>query len=88
MPHSECRTSSRHGPPVGPNVTSESRPTVASKYGASREIGDAVAAGLGERELGAMVHAPADVDALDGYDAVVLGSGVYAGHWLRPATVS
>ena len=28
---------------------------------------------------------PDDVPTVAGYDAVVLGSGVYAGHWLKPA---
>ena len=28
-----------------------------------------------------------EVTSLDGYDAVVLGSSVYAGHWLRRARV-
>ena len=30
--------------------------------------------------------APADVDEVGAYDAVVLGSAVYAGRWLAPAT--
>lgn len=58
---------------------------VASRHGATREI----AAALGERLAGnglRVVVADAEVvDDLDGYDAVVLGSGVYAGHWLAAA---
>ena len=26
-----------------------------------------------------------DVDSLDGYDAIIIGSAVYGGHWLAPA---
>jgi menaquinone-dependent protoporphyrinogen oxidase len=29
--------------------------------------------------------APEEIERIDAYDAVVLGSGVYAGHWLKPA---
>ena len=28
---------------------------------------------------------PGDVASLDGYDAVIIGSAVYMGHWLDPA---
>jgi len=28
---------------------------------------------------------PKQIQAVDGFDAVVLGSAVYAGHWLKPA---
>jgi len=28
---------------------------------------------------------PGDVGSLDGYDAVIIGSAVYMGHWLDPA---
>jgi menaquinone-dependent protoporphyrinogen oxidase len=31
------------------------------------------------------VTSPEDVVRVEGYDAVVLGSAVYAGHWLKPA---
>jgi len=31
------------------------------------------------------VHAPADIDSVSGYDAVIIGSAVYAGHWLSSA---
>lgn len=32
-----------------------------------------------------MVRPPEDISTLDGFDAVVLGSGVYVGKWLGPA---
>lgn len=59
--------------------------TVASRHGATAEIGDTIAAVL--REAGHEVETPAPetVATLDGYDAIVLGSAVYAGRWLDPA---
>jgi menaquinone-dependent protoporphyrinogen oxidase len=59
--------------------------TAASKYGATGEIAGAIASELSERGLDAEVVPPEKVTAVDGYDAVVVGSGVYAGHWLAPA---
>ena len=32
-----------------------------------------------------VVAEPEEVERLDDYDAVILGSAVYAGHWLEPA---
>jgi Flavodoxin domain len=40
---------------------------------------------LSEHGLEATVLPPEQVEEVDGYDAVVLGSAVYAGHWLKPA---
>lgn len=57
----------------------------ASKYGATREIGEAIADELQASGIEARF---ADADAgpdLEGADAVVLGSAVYAGHWLDAA---
>jgi len=57
----------------------------ASRHGATFEIADAIGRALDERGLDVQVACADDVDAVGGYDAVVLGSGVYAGHWLEPA---
>lgn len=58
----------------------------ASKHGATTEIADAIAEELRGAGLDAEAKRAEDVTGdLDGYDAVVLGSGVYAGHWLEPA---
>jgi Flavodoxin domain len=54
--------------------------TAASKYGATAEI----AAVLDKHGLEATVLPPEQVKGVDGYDAVVAGSAVYAGHWLKP----
>jgi menaquinone-dependent protoporphyrinogen oxidase len=59
--------------------------TAATKYGATGEIAQAIGAVLSERGLDTTVVPPEQVQGLDDYDAVVLGSAVYAGHWLQPA---
>lgn len=58
---------------------------VASRHGATAEIGSAVADVL--RADGHVVDeaAPEDVADVTGYDAVVLGSAVYTAHWLPAA---
>lgn len=59
--------------------------TAASKHGSTAEIAAAIGEALQTRGLSPTVAEPDAVDALDGYDAVVLGSGVYAGRWLESA---
>jgi menaquinone-dependent protoporphyrinogen oxidase len=59
--------------------------TAASKHGATWEIAEAVRDGLRAAGLEVVLTAPEHVTSLEGLDAVVLGSGVYAGHWLEPA---
>ena len=59
--------------------------TAASKHGATTEIAEAIGSTLVEAGADAEVLAPEAVDDLAGYDAVVLGSAVYAGRWLEPA---
>jgi menaquinone-dependent protoporphyrinogen oxidase len=59
---------------------------VASRHGSTAEIATAIRDELQRRGLRASLLTPADVTAVEGYDAVVLGSAVYAGHWLAPAT--
>jgi menaquinone-dependent protoporphyrinogen oxidase len=59
--------------------------TVASKHGATAEIGSVIGSLLETEGLDVDVLPPDEVERLDGYGAVVLGSGVYAGHWLKPA---
>lgn len=58
---------------------------VASRHGASLEIGEAIASELRANGLGASLEPVEAVTSLEGHDAVVLGSGVYAGHWLGSA---
>jgi menaquinone-dependent protoporphyrinogen oxidase len=55
--------------------------SAATKHGATEEIGEAIGRRLRERGHDAMVTAPSEVASLEGIDAVVLGSAVYAGRW-------
>jgi menaquinone-dependent protoporphyrinogen oxidase len=58
---------------------------VASKYGATKGIAEAIGRGLEQRGVEANVVDVESLDGLAGYDAVVLGSAVYAGRWLQSA---
>lgn len=55
--------------------------SVASKHGATDEIGHAIAGALREAGLSAIEVEPAAVTGLDAFDAFVLGSAIYAGRW-------
>jgi menaquinone-dependent protoporphyrinogen oxidase len=59
--------------------------TVASRHGATKEIAEAIARELAERGLEVTVSPVQEVDSIQGYDAVVLGSAVYLGKWMKPA---
>ena len=59
--------------------------TAASKHGATAEIAEAIAATIRESGLETIALSPEQVHDVADYDAVVLGSGVYAGRWLEPA---
>ena len=59
--------------------------SAASKHGATTEIAGAVGAALSRHGHTTSVLPPQEVMHADGYDAAVIGSAVYAGHWLRPA---
>jgi menaquinone-dependent protoporphyrinogen oxidase len=59
--------------------------TAASKYGSTAEIAQAIGQTLAADGLGADVIPPDQVETSEDYDAVVLGSAVYTGHWLAPA---
>jgi menaquinone-dependent protoporphyrinogen oxidase len=55
----------------------------ASKMGSTKEIAEAIGDRLAERGLRADVRAAGTVASVGAYDAVVLGSAVYAARW-RP----
>ncbi|MFA9271142.1 flavodoxin domain-containing protein [Svornostia abyssi] len=59
--------------------------TAASKHGSTEEIGQAIVEELDRRGIVADFLVPEAVRSVDGFDAVVVGSAVYAGHWLKPA---
>ncbi len=58
----------------------------ASKHGATAEIAAAIGFELGVLGIDAEVKPAWAVTSVGEYDAVVLGSGIYAGHWLSDAT--
>jgi menaquinone-dependent protoporphyrinogen oxidase len=55
----------------------------ASKHGATADIGRAVADVLSAEGIDARILLPEQVVSVQGYDAAVLGSAVYAGHWMK-----
>jgi menaquinone-dependent protoporphyrinogen oxidase len=59
--------------------------TAASRHGATAEIAEAIGKTLTEHGLAATVAPPGDVGTVDSYDAVIIGSAVYTGHWLDAA---
>lgn len=59
--------------------------SAASKHGATRDLADAIAATLTAAGHQVESTPPQDVSDVEQYDGCVLGSGVYAGHWLAPA---
>ncbi len=58
---------------------------VASRHGATREIADAIAEVLRDAGFEAIVRDPDDVEDVEPYDAVLLGSAVYVGRWAASA---
>jgi menaquinone-dependent protoporphyrinogen oxidase len=59
--------------------------TAATRHGATMEIAEAIGRALDEAGMAAAVEPIDEVGDLAPYEAVVLGSGVYVGHWLTPA---
>jgi menaquinone-dependent protoporphyrinogen oxidase len=59
--------------------------TAASKHGATRQIGETIARVLDEHGVSAEFVDLDDVRDLGRYEAVVLGSAVYLGKWLKEA---
>jgi menaquinone-dependent protoporphyrinogen oxidase len=57
----------------------------ATKFGATAEIAEVIGSTLAESGLPVDVRRARDVDTLDPYDVVVLGSAVYMARWRRDA---
>jgi menaquinone-dependent protoporphyrinogen oxidase len=57
----------------------------ASRHGATTEVAATIAAALTAAGHEGFAVAPSEVGGVDGYDAAVIGSAVYAGRWLDPA---
>ncbi len=56
---------------------------VSSRHGATSEIGQAVGEELASHGIELVMHPLGTHDSLPVFDAAVLGSSVYAGHWER-----
>jgi menaquinone-dependent protoporphyrinogen oxidase len=59
--------------------------TAASRHGSTSDIASAIIRVLRLRGFDEDLVEPAEVNDLMDYDAVVLGSAVYAGRWMTPA---
>lgn len=59
----------------------------ASKHGSTAEIGGVIGEVLLEHGIETDVLGPEAVSSLQGYDMAVLGSAVYAGHWMKSMRV-
>jgi menaquinone-dependent protoporphyrinogen oxidase len=60
--------------------------TAASQQGATQGIAEAIGRTLQGRGLETTVVSPDEIVDVATYDAFVIGSAVYVGHWLEPAT--
>jgi menaquinone-dependent protoporphyrinogen oxidase len=59
--------------------------SAASGHGSTTDIARLIGQTLFNDHCGVDIAAPAAVDSIEDYDAVILGSAVYAGRWLAPA---
>jgi menaquinone-dependent protoporphyrinogen oxidase len=59
--------------------------SAASRHESTTEIARVIRDTLAGNHLVVDIVPPDVVDSVDDYDAVLLGSAVYAGHWLAPA---
>jgi len=59
--------------------------TAASKHGSTDAVARTIGAELELAGLEVDVRHPADIDAIDRYDVVILGSAVYLGRWMPAA---
>lgn len=57
----------------------------ASRHDATFEVAQAIAKTLERADIEVDVRRPEEVGHLAAYDGIVLGSAIYAGHWLKPA---
>lgn len=59
--------------------------TAASKHGSTAQIAEAICEAMRRRGTDAQLMPIESVRSLEGFDAVVLGSAVYAGRWMKAA---
>jgi menaquinone-dependent protoporphyrinogen oxidase len=84
-----------HGADAGPRIGRASRGpledtlkilvTAASRHGSTVEIAASIGATLRAAGHEVFVVTPSEIMSLAGYDAAVIGSGVYMGRWLEAA---
>jgi len=60
--------------------------TAASRHGSTTEMASAIGTALSAAGLEVVVTPMHELDGVAGYNAVVLGSGVYMGRWIPEAT--
>jgi menaquinone-dependent protoporphyrinogen oxidase len=58
---------------------------VATRHGATGEIAERIGADLAERGLDVEARRPQEVNDVSRYEAVVLGSAIYFGNWMKEA---
>lgn len=58
---------------------------VASRHGSTTEIAEAIALDLRAAGIEATLRWASEVESLDDYDALILGSAVYMGNWMTEA---
>ena len=59
--------------------------TAGSKHGATEEIARAISDTLVQRGIETALMAPEQVTAIGDYDAMIVGSAIYAGRWQKEA---
>ena len=59
--------------------------SAASMHGSTSAIAQVIAEVLAEQGLAVTVLEPEEVQSIEEYDAVIVGSAVYMAHWLAPA---
>jgi menaquinone-dependent protoporphyrinogen oxidase len=74
----------RHGSAGGAHDT-KVLVSAASGHGATTEIARAITEALTAHGFATTMIPPAQVSSIEDFDAVILGSAVYVGHWLDPA---
>ena len=57
----------------------------ASGHGSTTEIARVIGGTLADKGIAVDIVPPEAVDSIEDYDAVILGSAIYTGHWLAPA---
>ncbi|WP_435299377.1 flavodoxin domain-containing protein [Timonella sp. A28] len=59
--------------------------TAASRHGSTREIAAVIEQELQTMNFECDLKEPRDVESVEGYDAVIVGSAIYVGQWLGEA---